>query len=47
MDIGLAVKSVKDIIFHARTTGEVKAPKELKENRLSICKQCKFFNGKK
>jgi len=44
-NISLAVASVKDIISHASKNGEVKAPRELKEKRLHICKQCKFFNG--
>lgn len=45
VSIALAVKSVKDIISHANKTGEVRAPQDLKEKRLAVCNECKFFNG--
>ncbi len=45
VDIGLAVKSVRNIISHAKETGQVKAPTELKNKRLAICKECKFLSG--
>jgi len=40
-----ALKTVRDIISHAKEKGDVLAPKELKEKRVNICQSCNFYKN--
>ena len=41
----IAAQTIKDVVIHAKKTGQLKASEKVIEFRKEVCEKCPFFDG--